>query len=370
MDLFFITVSLIYLILHSIFLFGFTRSNSLKQNNSSKKRKVALIIPARNEEKIIANCIKHLKKLKYNKELLEIILVNDKSTDKTKEIMLNETKRNEHFKVIDSNKIETSSLKGKANALDTAIKLTKADIIFTTDADCEIPENWLEETVKYYEGNTAMVCGFTIIKSGKNLFANVQSLDWIYLLSLASCSAGINKILSCLGNNLSFSKNAYNDIGGYEQVGFSITEDLALMRTIDKDNRFKIKYPLNPLTLVKTEPCENFKELYNQKRRWFRGGININFLGYILGLELYVMNFILLFGLFFVNPLLYLLLIFVKIISELSITIPVYRKLRIKNLLRYYPLFQIYFSVYGILLPLSFLLGKNINWKERKFRTL
>jgi cellulose synthase/poly-beta-1,6-N-acetylglucosamine synthase-like glycosyltransferase len=326
-----------------------------------------LIIPARNEEKVIANCIKHLKKLKYNKELLEIILVNDKSTDKTKEIMLNETKGNEYFKVIDSNKIETSSLKGKANALDTAIKLTQADIIFTTDADCEVPENWLEETVKYYKENTAMVCGFTIIKSGKNLFAYIQSLDWIYLLSLASCSAGINKILSCLGNNLSFSKNAYNDIGGYERVGFSVTEDLALMRTIDKDKRFKIKYPLNPLTLVKTEACESFKELYNQKRRWFRGGVNINLLGYILGVELYVMNFFLLLGLLFVNPLLYLLIIFVKIISELSITIPVYKKLRIKKLLRYYPIFQIYFALYGVLLPLSFILGKGINWKERKF---
>jgi len=370
MDLFFIIVSLIYLKLHSIFLLGFTRSNSLKQYNSHHRRKVAIIIPALNEEKIIANCIKHLKKLKYDKELLEIILVNDKSTDKTKEIMLNETKGYDNFIVIDSNKIETSSLKGKANALNTAIKLTKADIIFTTDADCEVPENWLEETIKYYEGNTAMVCGFTMIKPGKNLFSKVQSLDWIYLLALASCSAGINKILSCLGNSLTFSKSAYIDIGGYEKVGFSVTEDLALMRTIDKDKRFKIKYPINPLTLVNTESCENLKDLYNQKRRWFRGGVNINFLGYILGLELYIMNFILIFGLFFVNPLLYLFLIFIKILSELSITIPIYRKLKIKKLIKYYPLFQIYFSVYGILLPLSFLFGKNINWKERKFRTL
>ncbi len=367
MDLLFLIISLIYLIFHLLFLFGYIKSSSLKKQTCKNKLSVSVIVAARNEEAIISNCIKFLKKLKFDKDLLEIILVNDKSTDKTKEIMINETVGYEQFKVFDSNNLETTSLKGKANAIDTAIRKATGDLIFTTDADCEVPENWIEETVKYYEDKTSMVCGFTLIKAHKSLFAKLQSLDWIYLLSLASCSSGIKMIFSCLGNNLTFTRNVYNEIGGYKKVGFSVTEDLALMRTIDADKKNDIKYPLNHQAIVMTEPCNSLKELYNQKRRWFRGGIGINYLGYILGFELYTMNFILLFGFLFINPLAYLLLVIIKIISELLITVPVYKKLKIKNLFKYYPLFQIYFAIYGILLPLSFVFGKGINWKERKF---
>jgi cellulose synthase/poly-beta-1,6-N-acetylglucosamine synthase-like glycosyltransferase len=328
---------------------------------------VTVIVAARNEEEVIAKCIKYLKGLKYDKELFEIILVNDKSTDRTKEIMVNETRGLEEFKVIDSNNLETTSLKGKANAIDSAIKTAKGDILFTTDADCEVPENWIEETIKYYENNTAMVCGFTILKYDKSLFAKIQSLDWMYLLSIATCSSGINMILSCLGNNLSFGKKVYNNIGGYNKVGFSVTEDLALMRKIDTYERFKIKFPVLPGAIVKTDPCKNLKELYYQKKRWFRGATGINYLGFILGIELYAMNFLLLFGFLLINPLAYLILISIKVISELLITIPVYNKLKIRKLLKYFPLFQIYFAVYGLLLPVSFIFGKGISWKERKF---
>lgn len=367
MDLLFLIISLIYLMLHLLFFYGYIRSSSLKKQTRKNKLSVSVIVAARNEEAIIANCIKFLRKLKYDKEFLEIILVNDKSTDKTKEIMINETIGYEMFKVTDSNNLETTSLKGKANAIDTAIRKASGDIIFTTDADCEVPENWIEETVKYYEDKTSMVCGFTLIKAHKSLFAKLQSLDWIYLLSIASCSSGIKMILSCLGNNLTFTKCVYNDVGGYNKVGFSVTEDLALMRTIDADKKYDIKYPLNHNAIVMTEPCYSFKELYNQKRRWFRGGTGINYLGYILGLELYAMNFLLLFGFLFLNPFAYLIIVLIKIISELLMTVPVYNKLKIKNLLKYYPLFQIYFAIYGLLLPLSFVFGKGINWKERKF---
>ena len=184
MDILFLIISLIYLILHLLFLYGYIRSSSLKKQTHTNKLSVSVIVAARNEEAIISNCIKLLKKTKYDKNLLEIILVNDKSTDKTKEIMINETNGYEQFKVIDSNNLETTSLKGKANAIDTAIRKASGDIIFTTDADCEVPENWIEETIKYYEDRTSMVCGFTLIKAHKSLFAKLQSLDWIYFAAL------------------------------------------------------------------------------------------------------------------------------------------------------------------------------------------
>lgn len=366
MDIFAIVSLLIYLILHLIFFIGFLRSNSLKKNDSIDNTKVTVIVAARNEEKIIDKCISSLKKLNYNNDNLQVILVNDKSSDSTKSIMLDCTKDTDNFNVIDSDDIANKNLKGKANAIDSAIKIATGDIILMTDADCIVPENWISETVRYYRENIEMVCGFTKINYKNSFFAKIQALDWLYLQSLASCSSGIGKILSCIGNNLSFTKKVYNNIGGYEKIDFSVTEDLALMRRIDSEKDCRVIYPTNIGCTVTTEECKTIKELFNQKKRWFKGGLGINFLGWILGFELYIANLILVFGFLILNFKLYIVLILVKMISELLIMLPVYFELNFKRLLIYFPIFQIYFSFYGLLLPFTLLLNPKINWKERK----
>lgn len=365
MDIFVTVSSIIYFLLHILFFIGFLRSNSLKINTSSNS-KVTVIVAARNEENIIKNCISSLKKINYDKNLLEIILVNDKSTDNTKSIMLYETKDSRLFKVIDSDKTETKNLKGKANAINSAIKIASGDIILMTDADCIIPQDWVSETVKYYSSNVKMVCGFTKIKYSDSFFAKLQALDWLYLQSLASCSSGIGMILSCIGNNLSFKKNVYNEIGGYENIDFSVTEDLSIMRRINSDKKYKVIYPINAECSIVTEECKNIKELYNQKKRWFKGGLGINVFGWFLGVELYIVNLNIAFGYLFFDINFYLFIVLIKFVSELLIMLPVYYKLKFKDIIFYFPVFQLYFAIYGLFLPFTFLLSYKINWKERK----
>ena len=361
-------VTCIYLILHLLFLKRYFLSLRTSKLSNTPQYPVTVIIAAKNEERTIVQCIESLKKLNYPESLLEIILVNDKSNDQTKELIEKNIEGFDYFKLLDSNDENISNLKGKANAIDTGINNSKGQIIFTSDADCSVPVSWIEETLKYYDNESvAMVCGFTNIRESANIFSIFQTLDWIYLLSLASCSSGINKILSCIGNNLSFRKEVYKKIGGYKSIKFSITEDLALMRKIDSDKSYTIKFPVNRECVVQTSPCSTFKEFYLQKKRWFKGGIGVNYLGYIMAIELYVMNLILFLGLIFLNPVMYCLLILIKIFSELLIFIPVYRTLGFKNILKYFPIFQIFFGVYGLLLPVSFIFGYKITWKGRKY---
>ncbi|HRE41056.1 MAG TPA: glycosyltransferase [Ignavibacteria bacterium] len=366
MEIFLLVISLLYLILHGYLLFGLSNSINLKSDDKQLPF-VSVIIAARNEKDNITRCINSLKKIKYDKSLYEIILVNDKSTDNTKELMYLASGNDKNIIIIDSRNSESSNLKGKANAIDTAIEIAKGDIILTSDADCEISPDWIIETAKYYDSKTAMVCGFTNIKYTESLFFKMQALDWVYLLSLASGSTGINNTLSCIGNNLSFRKSVYLEVGGYEGIEFSVTEDFALMRAIFKLKKYKIKYPVNEKSVVWTEGCKDLKTLYKQKKRWLKGGLKINLLGYIIGFELYIMNLTLIFGLFFLDPLIYIALIAIKFFSELLIMIPVIFRLKLKNLFQYFLFFEIYFAVYGLLLPFSFLFGNKIDWKGRKF---
>lgn len=366
-ELFFETIAIIYFILHLFLFAGLKNSLSLKKNIFHSLPFVSVIVAARNEESNIESCIQSLSEIKYPKELLEIILVNDNSNDNTYNKMLELTEGLDYFEVINSREVKSKNLKGKANAIDTAIEMCRGEIILSTDADCCVPPGWVNETVKYYEGRTGMVCGFTVMKNDNRIFDIMQSIDWLYLLTLASSSAGLKMILSCVGNNLSFRKKAYLKTGGYSSINFSVTEDLALMRKINLEKQFSVLFPVDKSCLVKTSSCKTINELFSQKRRWFKGGIGINLLGYITGFELYIMNFFLLFGLFFVEYKIYLVIIALKILSELMLIDRVLQKLCLMKLYKFYPAFIIYFAVYGLLLPLSFLFKNKINWKGRKF---
>jgi cellulose synthase/poly-beta-1,6-N-acetylglucosamine synthase-like glycosyltransferase len=366
-EIFFIYISVLYFFTHLLLYSGYKKSLGLKKNQNISFPKISVIVAGRNEEQNILRCINSLSKINYPEEFLEIILVNDNSTDKTYELMVEATKDFGFFKVINSRKSISNKLKGKANAINTAIEICTGEIIVSTDADCEIPPNWIKETVHYFDENTAMVCGFTLINPVQSLFAKMQSIDWMYLLSLASSSAGLKMIMSCIGNNLSFTKSSYNHVGGYESIGFSVTEDLALMRKINSNKNFKIKFPVDKECLVETLPCNNLSELFSQKRRWFRGGIRINFLGYLVGFELYSVNILLVFGLFFLSWKIYLALIILKIVSELILLRKTFQRFDLKYLYKYYPLFIFYFAFYGLILPVSFLFNRKIKWKGQKF---
>lgn len=366
-EIFFILVTAAYFFTHLYLYSGLKKSLQLSKILNPKPAKVTVIVAGRNEEGNIVRCINSLSKIDYPEEYLEIILVNDNSTDNTYNLMLEATKNFRCFKVINSGKSNSGNLKGKANAINTAIKICTGEIIISTDADCQVPVNWVKENVKYFNQMTAMVCGFTYIDPEKSLFAKVQCIDWMYLLSLASSSAGLKMILSCVGNNLSFTKEIYNQVGGYESISFSVTEDLALMRKINKNKNFEIKFPLDKECLVETLPCKNLSELLSQKRRWFRGGTGINFLGYVIGFELYTVNILVVFGLFFLSLKIYSALVIIKLISELVLLSKTFQRFNLQKLYKYYPLFILYFAFYGLILPVSFLFKTKIKWKGQKF---
>ncbi|MCX7834109.1 MAG: glycosyltransferase [Ignavibacteria bacterium] len=327
---------------------------------------VSVVVAARNEEDNIRNCIKSLKNIDYPKDKYEIIIVNDRSTDLTKQIIEEEITNFNNFRLVNIQEYSNPKINGKAFALSNGIKEAKGEIIMTTDADCFVPSGWIKEAVKYFDNETALVCGFTMLE-GVNFFTKLQAMDWLYLESISSASAGMNNALSCLGNNLAMNKNIYDSVGGYEQLKFSVTEDLTLLNTIQKQKKYKVKYPIIPNGYVLSKACANLKELYRQKKRWFRGGTGINILGYAIGFLMLNVNLLMLLGYLFLPIIIYFSLIFIKILSDFIISFPLAKSLKTLHIYKYFLPFQLYFMLYGLLLPFTFLSGYKIKWKDRKF---
>ena len=325
---------------------------------------VSVIVAARNEEKNIHRCLIALDRQIYPEGRLEIIIVDDRSTDSTGKIIDDFIAGKEKFKKLVTNK-EIGNLKGKANALANAIEIAQGEVILTTDADCEPVKDWIYTTASYYQKDVGMVNGFTT-QEAKNAFGGMQALDFIYLLTVASGTINLGYPISCIGNNMSYRKQAYLDVGGYESLPFSVTEDSQLLNTIDKLNKYKIIYPLDVKALVNSLPCKNFKELYRQKKRWAIGGINVPLRGYFVMITAFIVNLFMILTPLFFSPVWLYLAVF-KLAIDFFVLYPVHRVLGLTKNLKYFFVFQVYYIIYVLILPFALLKSRKVIWKSRKF---
>lgn len=323
-----------------------------------------VIVAARNEEENILRCLESLNELEYQEGKLEIILVDDRSTDSTGKIIDEFISDKSRFKKIITKK-EIGTLKGKTNALANALEVATGDVILTTDADCTVHPLWVKTIASFYTGNVALVNGFTTQET-HNGFSGMQAIDFVYLLTVASGTININQPISCIGNNMSYLRKAYFEVGGYESLPFSVTEDFNLLIAIHRLKKYKIIFPLEKDALVTSLPCKDLKSLYHQKKRWGVGGMKAPARGYILFVNGFVASLAALLTPLFFSPV-WLYLAAFKVAIDFFVLYPVHKRLGIANKMKYFIQFQIYFLIYVVILPFVIFTNQRVTWKGRKY---
>ncbi len=323
-----------------------------------------VIVAARNEENNILDCLQSLDNLIYPEGKLEIIIVDDHSTDSTGEIIESFIKDKPKFKCIVPNE-SISSLKGKTNALANAIKISKGEIILTTDADCIVSREWVRTHVSYYKEDIGFVGGFTT-QQDQSSFSGMQAIDFVYLLAVAAGSINLGKPLSCIGNNMSYRKSIYKEVGGYDGLPFSVTEDFNLLMAIHDLKKHKIIYPLDVGALVTSKACPDLKTLYWQKKRWGVGGMESGLFGYSVMVWGYIVHAAMLL-LPFIFSMTGLYLSIFKICIDYFFVKPVFNKLNLKMKFSHFIAFEIYFIIYVLVLPFIVLPNRKVKWKGRTF---
>jgi len=324
---------------------------------------VSVIVAARNEEHVIRECIESLLKIEYPAEKLEIIIVNDSSTDGTPEIVRSYCDSNRGLKMVSTNPGK-GNLRGKSNAISHGIEASIGEILMFTDADCRVPASWVRETVKYFDKSTGIVGGFTLLDAD-NWFEGMQSLDWIFLFGLASSTAGWKIPLTVIGNNFSIRRLAYSQTGGMANIPFSVTEDYALVQAVLRRTEYEIRFPVNPLALVRSRACHNMNHLFRQKQRWGVGGLDAVPRGFIITAIGWAAKMTLLLTLTISFWHIWLSAAIIMLLAEtLFITEPL-RKLGIVRKMKYFPPFLFYFFLYVLIIPFVAYFSKKIVWKER-----
>ena len=323
-----------------------------------------VIVAARNEEKNILNCLNSLNDLIYPDGKLEIIIIDDDSEDDTNNLIKNFISNKPKFQLIKPVKDFGETI-GKARAIANAIEIAKGEIILTTDADCSVSPTWAKTTASYYQDDVVMVCGYTNQKK-RNFFDSLQDMDFIYLLTVAGGAINLGKPLSAIGNNMSYRKSAYYQVGGYANIPFSVTEDFQLLMAINKLEGKKIIYPADREGLVTSEPCPDFKTLIQQKRRWAVGGLKSKIDNLIIISTGFWSALLTLFvPFFYTHNLLYLVLL--KFLSDFFMVYFIYKKLRIDFSYWTFFLYEIYQTIYFTITGISLFFSRKVVWKGRKF---
>ncbi len=243
---------------------------SAKSQINYNKPSASVVIAARNEEKNIGRLLTALVNQTYSEELFEIIVADDDSTDGTADIVLEFSNKFNFVKLV---KIENrEQVKSpKKNALAQAIKMAKGEIILSTDADCMVGKHWIKAMISNYSKND-FVAGFSRTKIENWQRATfVQKYEYFDFLAMFGAAAGalnLGKAFSCSGQNISYKKKAFEDVGGFESVKHLISgDDVNLMQLFRKYKK-KIGFAFSKHSFAFTKPVENWQQFFSQRSRW------------------------------------------------------------------------------------------------------
>jgi len=240
---------------------------------AGKIQKATVIVAARNEENVIENCLTSLTAQNYPDGLLEILIVDDHSTDKTGDIIEKFAQNDSRMKHL---KTPVKRIyRAKKAPLDFAIRQATGDIILITDADCTQKPNWAKTMVQSFRENTVALSGFAAIKRGEKSVQIFQRLDFLLLMIANRGMADLKYGLAGCGMNLAFRKDAFFAVGGFEKIKNMLGgDDTVLLQEMQKMTGKKIHFAHSPETFVKTESQPTWVELFRQRLRWAVDGLH------------------------------------------------------------------------------------------------
>ncbi|MDT0677985.1 glycosyltransferase family 2 protein [Autumnicola musiva] len=302
LNLFFL-IAACYLSLILALIYGWNKVAEFKPEVLKPKIRFSVIIPFRNEAKNLPGLLKSLSKLNYPAAHFEILLVNDASEDDSVEICKEYQAQNPHLKIsiLENERISGSP---KKNAIKTGIENSNFQYIISTDADCEVPESWLQSFNDFIlKSDAGMICGPVYFKEEKRkkLFQKFEKLDFFSLQATTVGAFGINQPFMCNGANLCYKKEAFLEAKGFNGNDKIASGDDVFLLQKFQETGLKIAFLKSEHAMVKTKPQQSLPQLVSQRIRWAaKAPAYTSTFSKFAGLSVLLMNFSLIIAAFLV----------------------------------------------------------------------
>lgn len=246
------------------------RGGKVRRQAQAKKREkrplVTVIIPAHNEEKSIARCLDSVRRSTYRK--LQIIVVDDKSTDSTRSIVWHYIKAHPNWSI---SLMRKNTNVGKGEAMNHVLKHgAKGDLIMTLDADSQIGKKAIKNAVDHFDDPLVVGMAANVqIMNSKSILGLLQKFEHMIGYRSKKFYTLTNSEFIVGGVASTYRREVIKGVKFYDTD--TLTEDIGLSFKLvshgNKDQR--IVYAADVLAM--TEGVQTYRALFKQRYRWKMG---------------------------------------------------------------------------------------------------
>ncbi len=373
-----IIISFFYCLLISSLFIGFDLVASFQPTKSAQNTRFSIIIPFRNEASNLPKLLQSITTLIYPTNNYELIFVDDDSEDNSVQIIEAYIKS----RPLDSSQVDIKILNNirrtnspKKDAILTAIQQASFEWIITTDADCLIPQKWLQVFDQFINKTSPkLIVGPVAYSSKNNLLEGFQHLDFLSLMGSTIGGFGIRKPFLCNGANLCYHKQAFFEIEGFEgNAEIASGDDVFLLEKMIQKYPNDVHYLKSENAIVTTPPQTTFKQLINQRTRWaaksvaYKNTFSQLVSLIVLTMNLYIMA-LFLGSIFQLNSWHLLIVVFsIKFCLDFLLIFKTSRFFKQQRVLKYYLISSLLYPLF-IMFVLINSLKSGYSWKGRAFK--
>lgn len=282
----------LYFVMVTAFAIGITRIKGHIEPTSDFLP-ISVVVALRNEQGNIDNLLKSLTNQNYPTDKVEIILVNDHSTDRTWAIANDWAERADNVVLLNL----SIGVEGKKPAIAYGVSIAKYDMVTLTDADCIHSKGWLQSiSTQFYHKAFDLLIGPVMLAPSIGFLEKMQALEHASLTasSLGACALRVPFMASSA--NLSFNKSRLGFNLQLLNPNFASGDDVFLLHSAKRNPDVRIECAFSHDSLVYTKPTNSFANFLLQRARWASKATGYSdFMAIGVSLVVLLFNFLLVF---------------------------------------------------------------------------
>lgn len=241
----------------------------ISSTNTPQKPMVTVIVPAYNEGTTIFKTLESVRDIDYPKEKLEAIIINDGSTDNTKQQIKKFIKQNKlkNFKLMSHSNI------GKGASMNKALRIAKGEFFTCLDADSFVDPKTLKKMLSFYyrenDPQLAIVTPAMKVYSPKNILQKIQWIEYLVMIFVGRLTSHLDSLYVAPGPFSLYRTDVVREVGGFDEK--ILTEDQEIAYRM-QEKHYRIKQCFDGY--VYTVSPDKLVPFYKQRRRWYLGSLS------------------------------------------------------------------------------------------------
>jgi cellulose synthase/poly-beta-1,6-N-acetylglucosamine synthase-like glycosyltransferase len=276
--LFFTALMIAYLIRHYVFTITVLRKDKKPAKSDAVSSvnyepTVSVLIPAHDEEPVIGRLLHRMTQLTYPRDKMQVIVINDASSDGTGQIAEQFAKQYNFIEVL--HRDEKVGGKGKASAMNAGLERSAGEIVLCFDADYYPQRNIVEKLVKEFIDSTvgAVQGRPVVLNEAHNIVTRIVTLERIGGYRVDQEAREILGLIPQFGGTVGgFRRNIMEKLGAFDES--MLTEDTDLTFKVCLAG-YKVHYAGDAECYE--EAVDSWKAYWRQRHRWARGHMQVCF---------------------------------------------------------------------------------------------